>query len=261
MFKLFSEIRKHKHALYALIKVDVKTTVSSTRFGWLWWLFNPLITMLIYYFFVGIILNRGGENYHLFVLTGIVAWQMFSGAISGSIVAIAKNKQLIKQVALPVEMLVLIPVFVHLFFGGVGILIVMLWNFEAIGFVSLICLPLLLLIAISAYGLGLFLSVINIYFNDTKKFVAYILRAGFFLSPILYPVTRITENEMIPSYVIYILKLNPMTQIIPELRSVLLGGVFTSLYSLTILTIVLGIIVQFGLLWIRNNSKTLIKML
>ena len=261
MLKLLLDLRKHKTALHALIGVNVKTTVSSTRFGWLWWLLNPLITMFIYYFFVGIILKRGGDNYHLFVLTGIVAWQMFSVAISGAIVVITNNKQLIQQVALPVEMLVLIPVLVQLFFGIVGVLIVLVWNYEAIGLISLFSIPLLILIAIAAYGIGLFLAVVNIYFKDTKNIIAYILRAGFFLSPILYPVTRITENDMIPSFIKLVLKINPMTQIIPELRSVLLHGTLNDFYSILILTGILLLIMQLGLIWIRNNSTMIVKML
>ena len=261
MIQLFHDIKDNRAALVTLIEVNVKTTVSSTRLGWLWWLFNPLITMGIYYFFVNVIMQRGGDDYHLFVLTGIVAWQFFAVALAGSTTVIINNKQLIRQVALSTSMLVTIPPLVQLFFGAVGTSIIMLWNYPTIGFHSLAVIPLLLLIAMVAYGLGLFLAVINVYIKDTKEIIGYILRAGFFLSPVLFPAARILESERIPEIAKLIFQLNPMSWIITALRTVLLDG---KLYSGQKFCVLLGLIlllVQIGLFWIRANSSQIVKML
>lgn len=261
MIKLFHDIKDNRSALVTLVDVNVKTTVSSTRLGWLWWLLNPLITMLIYYFFVGVIMNRGGDNYHLFVLTGIVAWQFFAVALAGSTTVITNNKQLIRQVALPIEMLVVIPSLVQLFFGTVGIFIVMLLNYPLIGIHSLAVIPLLLLIAMASYGLGLFLSVINVHVKDTKHIIGYILRAGFFLSPILFPVSRIADNQRIPEFAKTLFSFNPMAWLISALRTVLLEATLFSWQEFLILTAVLILLIQLGLFWVRASSSLIIKML
>lgn len=261
MIKLFHEIKDNRSALVTLVGVNVKTTVSSTRLGWLWWLFNPLITMGIYYFFVNVIMQRGGDNYHLFVLTGIVAWQFFAVAVAGSTTVIINNKQLIRQVSLPPTMLVTIPPLVQLFFGAVGISIVMLWNYPTIGTHSLAIIPLLLLISLVSYGLGLFLSVIMIYIKDTKEIIGYILRAGFFLSPVLFPASRLLESNRIPSIAKIIFNLNPMSWIITSLRTVLLDGAMYNWKEFFILLCLILLLIQTGLLWIRANSSQIIKML
>ena len=261
MIKLFHEIKNNQSALVTLVGVNVKTTVSSTRLGWLWWLLNPLITMLIYYFFVNVIMQRGGDNYHLFVLTGIVAWQFFAVALSGTTTVITNNKQLIRQVALPTTMLVTIPPLVQLFFGAVGISIVMLWNYPTIGLHSFTVIPLLLLIALLAYGLGLFLAVMTVFVQDTKQVISYILRAGFFLSPVLFPASRILESPRIPEIAKTAFGLNPMSWIITALRTVLLDGGLYSWLELCWMFGLVFLLVQVGLLWIRANSSHLIKML
>lgn len=261
MIKLFHEINDNRAALVTLVGVNVKTTVSSTKLGCLWYLLNPLITMGIYYFFVNVIMQRGGTNYHLFVLTGVVAWQFFSVAVAGSTTVIINNKQLIRQLALPPTMLVLIPPLVQLFFGTVGIIVVLLWNHQAMGLHSFAVIPLLLLIAMVAYGIGLFLSVINVYIEDTKQIIGYILRLGFFMSPVLFPASRILESPRIPQIVKLASNLNPMSWLITSLRTVLLDGALYDLSELLMATVIFLLLIQVGLLWVRANSSAIIKML
>ncbi len=261
MIRLYDEIVTHRTALLTLVEVNVKTTVSSTRLGWLWWLFNPLITMAIYYFFVNVILGRGGDNYHLFVLTGIVAWQFFAVALAGSTTVIINNQQLIRQVALPISMLVTIPPLVQLFFGAVGTSIIMLWNYSAVGLHSFAVIPLLLLVAMVSYGLGLFLAVFNVYIKDTKEIIGYILRAGFFLSPVLFPASRIIESDRIPEIAKVLFQLNPMSWIITSLRTILLDGKLYSWQEFFILFALILLLIQAGLFWIRRQGSQIIKML
>jgi len=261
MNKLFHEIIDNRSALVTLVDVNIKTTVATTRLGWLWWVINPLIMMGIYYFFVHIIMDRGGENYHLFVLTGLIAWQSFSTALTGTANVILKNKQLIRQVALPIGMLTAIPILVQLFFNSFGIIIILIWNYPVAGIHSLLVVPLLILIGLVVYGLGLFLSVINVYLRDTKQIMAYVLRAGFFLSPILFPASRVLDSAKLPEFIKTIFNLNPMCWIITALRKVLLDGQMFNWQIFFMMLLISLMIIQVGLFWLRANSSKIIKML
>jgi len=261
MIKFFDEIKNHQSAITTLVGVNIKTTVATTRLGWIWWIVNPLILMMIYYMFVNIIMDRGGENYHLFVLIGIVAWQSFSTAVTGTAKAVLTNKQLIRQVALPVSILIIIPILVQLFFNSIGMILVLFWNYQVIGFHSILVIPLLFLIGLIVYGLGLFLSVITVFVRDTTQILAYLLRAGFFLTPILYPASRVLDNEKVPELAKIVFKLNPMTWIISALREVLLEGHVFSWQTFFIITLISLLIIQIGLYWLRKNSSLIIKML
>lgn len=217
--------------------------------------------MGIYYFFVSIVLERGGENYHLFILTGIVAWQYFTTTLLNATKVVENNLQLIKQVALPIPMLITIPVLVQMIFAVFGMGIIMVWNFEAIGFHSILVIPLLILTGMVSYGFGLYVSVINVYFSDTSQILNYVLRMGFFLSPILFPAERILNNEKLPSIFKILFQINPMGVIISSFRDVLLEGKVFDINIILVLTAIVICIIQLGLMWVRANSSQIVKML
>lgn len=261
MKKLIKEIRGNSSALLTLTDANLRTSVASTRLGWFWWVINPLVMMGIYYFFVGVILGRGGENYHLFVLTGLIAWQCFSASLNGATKVIVGNTQLIKQVALPIPMLLLIPVLVQLIFAAIGFGVVLLWNFKAIGLHTFLVLPLMLLTAMVSYGLGLFISILHVYLGDTDQILNYVLRMGFFLTPILYPAEFVVQNERVPELVRAVYQLNPMAIIVPAFRSVLLEGAFFPPGNILILTVCTVFLIQLGLICVRGKSSQIVRML
>jgi len=259
--KLINELRGNQSALISLTEANLKTSVEATRLGWFWWVINPLVMMGIYYFFVGIILGRGGENFHLFVLTGLIAWQYFSISLLGTTKVIVSNTQLIKQVALPIPMLILIPVMVQMIFAAIGFAVVVIWNFKAIGLHTFLLVPLMLLTGMVSYGLGLFVSVLNVYLGDTDQILNYILRMGFFLSPILFPAEAVMQNEKLPEFVKVLFQLNPMAFLIDAFRTVLLDGAVFNVTDFLILFCCIIVLIQLGLYWVRRNSSQIVRML
>lgn len=258
---LLNELHSNFSALIALTEANLKTNVQSTRLGWFWWVINPLVMMGIYYFFVGIVLGRGGDNFHLFLLTGLIAWQYFSLSLNSATRVIVNNIQLIKQVALPIPMLILIPVLVQFIFAAIGFAVLMVWNFKAVGIHTLSVIPLMLLTGMVSYGFGLFVSVLNVYIGDTEQILNYVLRMGFFLSPILFPMESVLHNEKIPELVKFLFQLNPMAILITDFRSVLLDGVLFDISNSLILFVCFLVIIQFGLYWIRSKSSQIVRML
>ncbi len=205
--------------------------------------------------------GRGGDDYHLFVLCGIVSWQFFARSLNSSVRAISQNAALIKQIGMPVSLLVAIPSLVQMFFAVIGILIVMLWNYQAVGIHSLAVILLLPLIGFFAFGLGTILAVCEVFFKDTTKLVAYAIRAGFFFSPILYPESRVLESDRIPEILKHVFELNPMAWIIPSFRKILLDGVSIDWNKYGIFLIVSLIMIQLGLYLLRENSNKIVKTL
>lgn len=261
MIQLINDVKKNHNALFTMVLINLKTTVATSRLGWLWWIIDPLFMMMIYYFIVSMVFQRGGENYHLFILCGIVIWQFFSRTLNISANAILQNRDLIRQIGLPISIMIAIPSLVQMFFAAIGILIIMIWNYSMIGLQSLAIIPLLILVVSLTYGIGIFLSVSSVFFKDTREFIGYFIKAGFFLTPILYPTSRIYESTTIPEIAKIVFSLNPMAWIIPAFRQVLLDGV---MYNWSHYFLLLGIslaIVQLSLLWLRLHTPKLVKML
>lgn len=261
MLKFINDLSSHRHALFTLVQVNLKTTVARTRLGYVWWIIDPLVMMVIYYFIVQIVFRRGVENYHIFVLCGLIAWQFFSRALTGTIQVIVNNQQLIKQIALPITMLIAIPVIVQFIFGTIGVVIIIIWNFKAAGLHTLGALPILVLIGLFSFGLGLFLSVLRVFLDDTNLIISYVLRVVFFLCPILYPVDDIMNATAIPEFIKSIYGINPMAWIITDLRNVLFEGTLFSWREYLFLLTGAFVIIQSGLYCVRSQTPRIIKML
>ena len=223
MISLFKELYRHRYALRSLIYVNIKTTVATARLGLLWWVLDPLLSMLVYYFVVKVVFNRGGEDYWLFALCGIVTWQSFSRAVNIATGSLVQNATLIKQVSLPMQLHVMIPALVQAFFFAIGLMIIIVWNYSAVGLHTLAVFFPLLLVVLLSFSLGLFLSILEVYSGDVKKMVSYVLRVGLYASPVLYSPERIYSLNFSENLKM-LYAMNPMVHIMPAIRNILMDG-------------------------------------
>lgn len=255
MIQAARDIRHNLHALRVQFFVTIKTTVATTRLGALWWILDPLILMLLYTFVVKIVFDRGGPNYHLFALCGIVTWQSFSRSVTLCSTALKRNSQLIKQSSLPIHLYILLPPVVQSFFYIIGLGIVAVWNNSAVGWHTLAVFLLLLPMIFIPYALGLFLSIFTVKLPDIGKVVPYVLRFGFYVSPILYPPERIYELQNIPPSFKFFYALNPMVHVITAVRDLLLTGKMFNINSMFIILAVTIIFMQVGIVYFRAVSR------
>lgn len=261
MKQLVNEIRNHSYATAMMIRVELKRSVETTRLGWIYWLIDPIVMMLIYYFMVKLVFNRGGDNYHLFALCGITSWQFFTRAVTRSTVAFSRSSGLIQQIGIPLSLYVFIPSVVQAFFALISYLIIMFWSYSSIGFQTFAMIPLIIIILLLGFGLGLFLSVAEVYAKDTNNLVMYFLRAGFFLTPILYSPERVYGSDRVPQIIKAVYGLNPMAWVIPSVRNILLDGIMYNMGTYLILLASSLLLVQFGLLFVRKLTPKIVKSL
>jgi ABC-type polysaccharide/polyol phosphate export permease len=261
VIRLLSEFARHRSAVLTLIQYNLKSTVATTRLGVLWWVIDPLVMMGIYYFLVRVVFERGGPDYHLFVLCGIVPWQYFARSVRLSSRSIASNRALLRQIGMPIAVIVAVPVLVQLVFACFGVGVIMAWNHGAVGPHSLAVVPLLLLLAAFSYGAGLLLAVCEVHYPDTNAILGYVLRIGFLLSPVLYPVSRILEEQSIPEWAKVAYQANPLAWIISGFRDVLLTGTAQDWNVFAVLLIGALAVVQAGLACIRAAASRIVKMI
>jgi ABC-type polysaccharide/polyol phosphate export permease len=261
MIKFISLLLRHRHAVQIQFWVNIKTTVATTRLGPLWWILDPLLLMAIYTFVIRIVFERGGPDYHIFALCGIVSWQSFSRSFTLSASSLRSNASLIRQSFLPLEIYVFIPSIVQSFFYIAGLFIICIWRYDLIG-IHTFAMPLLLLpLIFLSFGLGLFFSILEVYLPDTAKFLPYILRLGFYVTPILYSVDRIYSLTGVPDFFKLIYTLNPLVHIITFVRDIFFVGQMFNVSQYLILLCLIGILVQVGLCFFRHYSSDIAKSL
>jgi ABC-2 type transport system permease protein len=201
-----AELRRSRELLVNLTLRDVRSRYKRTVLGNAWSLVNPLAAMLIYTVVFGFFLKiqpapgdpSGLDVFALWLLCGLLPWTFLSNAMSAGMGALLFNANLVLKVYLPRSVLVASAVLALgvTFLIEMGVLSAVVLAF---GSNVLLRLPLALffmaVLAVFALGLGLALSVFNVYFRDTQHFVAIFMQIWFYLTPILYPLTYVQEAQ------------------------------------------------------------------
>jgi lipopolysaccharide transport system permease protein len=209
-----------------LVVRDLKVRYKKSVLGFVWSLLNPLLMMVVYTIVFTILTSPNIENFPVFVLTGLMAWNFFASSITGASGTVVGNSTLINKVYFPRELLPASLVFSNL----VNFLLTLIVLF---GFIVAYRIPLtpmaLYLPVITAImliltlGIALIVSSLNVFYRDVSMLVEVGIMAWFFLTPVFYQLERIPNMQVLGQDVwrwVYIL--NPMASIITDYRYVLL---------------------------------------
>lgn len=99
--KGLTSIGRQLELIWTKAKFNLHSEVNRNYLSYGWWILEPLLHMIVYYLVFGLLLQRGNENYPVFLLTGLIPWMWFSKAVSASSNSIIAGQQLILQVGLP----------------------------------------------------------------------------------------------------------------------------------------------------------------
>jgi ABC-2 type transport system permease protein len=254
---------KQNRALLAeLVRTDFKLRYQGSVLGYAWSLLRPLLLFLILYLvFVKFLrIGKGVPHFPAYLLLGIVIWNFFLEMTTRSVSAIVERGELIRKIRIPRWVIIVSSSLSALINFALNLLVVII--FIMINHVDLLhttlWLPLILLeVYLFALGVSLFLSAAYVKYRDINYIWEVILTAGFYLTPILYPIGLITNHTFQK-----LIMLNPMAQAIQDARyttithetktiyDVFAGG----WYQFTPFVLVIVILV-FGLTYFRRESK------
>jgi len=215
------EIFLYKELIQNLTVRNIKIRYKNSFLGFFWTLLNPIIFIMIYYFFIKLMrfqMDLSG------LLAGILPWHFLSMTLSDNVECITGNSTLITKVRFPRIILPLSTAFADLMNYVLSLLVLIVFLpvlGTAFSFKILLLLPLIILTFIFVFGFSLLLATCNVYFKDTSHILSVSLMAWFFMTPIIYPLTQIPERFR---DIIYI---NPMASLIAMYRYILTGASFT----------------------------------
>lgn len=222
MLSSLAELASYRELLRNLVARDLKVRYRNSVLGFFWCLANPLMMMVVFTVVFTILMKNDIPNYAVFVLSGVLAWNLFSTALGGAIQSIVQNSSLVMKVYFPREVLPLSVVLAN----GVNFLFALIVLFALI-FVSgvrlgpsLLFLPVILLIQLAfTAGLALLLSALTVFYRDVGIIMETGLLAWFFLTPVFYRI-----EDLVPDYARLMYVVNPMASIISAYRDVLYKG-------------------------------------
>jgi lipopolysaccharide transport system permease protein len=217
----WADLWRYRELLGFLAWRDIKVRYKQTVLGVAWAVLQPLVTMGIFSFVFGTLagMGRGDTRYPLMVMAGLLPWQLFSAALSGSSGSLVANSHLVSKVYFPRLIAPLSSLAVALvdFVIVLGLYGAMALYFgEGLTWRCLL-LPVFTLCALLiALGAGLWLTTLTVKYRDFRYIVPFLLQVGVFLSPIGF------RTDVVPNWR-DLLALNPMTGVIEAFRWCLLG--------------------------------------
>jgi ABC-2 type transport system permease protein len=254
--------KQNRALLIELVRTDFKLRYQGSVLGYTWSLLRPLLLFLILYVVFVKFLRIGGDTPHfpIYLLLGIVLWNFFGEMTSQSLGSIVGRGDLIRKIKIPRWIIVFSSSISALINLGLNLLVVavfLLFNHVHVS-ASIAWLPLFLLeIYLFALGTSLFLAAAYVKYRDVSYIWEVILQGAFYLTPILYPLTLIT-NETFQKLIL----LNPMAQAIQDVRygvvtheAVTAQKVFDGGWFMLIPVLLVFAILAIGVVYFKKQSK------
>jgi lipopolysaccharide transport system permease protein len=216
------DLWEYRELLYFLVWRDIKVRYKQTALGAAWAILQPLFTMLIFSIFFGRLakMPSDGIPYPVFAFTGLVPWTFFANGLSQSSNSLVQNANLLTKVYFPRLALPLATVLSGVVDFALAMVVlggIMMYYGVRIT-AAILWLPALLLLAlVTALGVGLWLSALNVEYRDVRYTIPFLTQVWLFATPIAYPSSLLPE----PWRTLY--GLNPMVGVVEGFRWALLG--------------------------------------
>ncbi len=250
-----NELWEYRELLYFLVWRDIKVRYKQTVLGAAWAVLQPVMTMVVFSLFFGMLakIPSDGVPYPLFAYAALVPWTFFAYAMSQSADSLVGSANLIKKVYFPRLIIPLASVMAGLVDFAIAfvVLIGMLLAYGIMPTIHVVWLPMLVLLAlITALGVGLWLSALNVRYRDVRYTLPFLTQFWLFATPIAYPSSLLPENWKL------LYALNPMVGVVEGFRWALLGTQ-TRPGSMVIASAIAAFaLLAAGLLYFRRMEET-----
>ena len=250
----FRELWAYRELLAFQALRDIKVRYQQTLLGAAWAVLQPVTQMVVFSVFFGRLLGVGSDGvpYPVFAYCALLPWQLFSFALTQSSNSLVDNAHLITKVYFPRMIIPLASVvagLVDFFIAFIVLLLLMFW-YGIVPTAAVVTLPLFVLLAVgAALSAGLWLSALNVQYRDIRYTIPFITQILFFLTPIVYPSSRIPEPYR------WICGLNPMAGVVEGFRWALLGNVPPPGPMLAVSVAMTALLLVGGLFYFRRMER------
>lgn len=251
-----AELLRYRELIFFLTWRDLKVRYKQTILGVAWAVIQPVMTMVVFSVFFGGLAGvpSDGIPYPLFSIAGLLPWQLFDNAIRSASKSLVANRNMITKIYFPRIILPLSSVLASIvdFLVALPILIIMMIVYHYTPNIYILLIPFyLLLTVITALGVSLWFSAMDVLYRDIGYIVPFVCQIWMYLTPIAYGSGLISNPKWA-----FIYNLNPMVGVVNGFRSAFLG-VYNAVpvQSMVFSTIISIVILVSGLYYFRHMEK------
>ncbi|MFH1618487.1 MAG: ABC transporter permease [bacterium] len=208
------------HLFFTLTTVDFKLRDQGTALGFMWSLLYPGLMFTILYLLFTKWMGKFVDGYAAYLIIGLLQWQFFERATTASLNCLRRSSQLVRNFRFPIELLVMSSVGSAAICYAIELCIMFIFVIVLGISPSLRWLTVPAIAAASAVfcvGVSLWLSTLTLEYQDMERIWTILLTAGFFLTPVFYPIHILSARNQA------LINMNPMLHFIGALRSATTG--------------------------------------
>ncbi len=249
------ELSEYRELLYFLVWRDVKVRYKQTVLGAAWAVIQPFMAMVVFSFFFGKLakMPSDGIPYPLFAYSALVPWSFFANGLSQASNSLVGSAHLITKVYFPRMVVPVSSVISGIvdFVLAFAVLLGMMLYFGVFPTLNIVWLPFLLALAfVTALGVGMWFSALNVEFRDVRYVVPFLTQFWMFATPIVYPSSLLSE----PWRTLY--GINPMVGVVEGFRWALLGSRTTPGPMIIVSSVAAVLILISGAFYFRKMERT-----
>ena len=217
------ELWRYRDLFYFLVWRDVKTRYAQSILGVGWAVIQPVFSMVVFTIVFGNLaqVSSDGVPYALFSYAALVPWTYFSGALTASSSSLISSSNMITKVYFPRLVIPLAPVLGKLVDFAIAMLILfgLMVAFGYAPTIWILFLPvLILLMMLTASGMGMWLTALAIQYRDVNYAMNFVVQLLMYAAPVVYPASSVPDQYRV------LYGLFPMAGVIEGFRSALLGA-------------------------------------
>jgi lipopolysaccharide transport system permease protein len=246
---------RYRELLVVLMMRDIQVLYKQAALGVSWAVLQPVFACVIFTIVFGYIARMPSEGipYPVFAFAGVLPWTYFAEAVRRAGLGLVTDAELVRKVYFPRLITPLANVVTPLVDFCIAFLVLLaLMAFYGIApsWKFLVVPPLMLVAALLALAIGLWLAPINVRFRDIKHTLPFIIQIWMYASPIVYPLS------MVPQQWQWAYSLNPIVGVIEGFRWAVFDKGEPNFMALAISGVVILLLLVGGLIFFRRMERS-----
>jgi lipopolysaccharide transport system permease protein len=230
-----TDFSSNRDLLWNFVVRDFKSRYAGSLMGIFWNVIHPLTLIVIYILVFSQLMGArlpgtsDTYSYGIYLCAGLLPWNAFAEAVSRSTTVFIDQAHLLKKVSFPKKLVggaIVLSSLINFLIGYSIFFLFLTFTGHRIGLASLSLPGLLILQSVFAFGLGLLLSTLNVFFRDIAQLTGVVLQFWFWLTPIVY------LEEVLPKLARDVIHLNPMYYFVRGYQTVVMNDVVPSIWML-----------------------------
>jgi len=216
------DVYGYREILANLVRKELKVKYTKSVLGAAWSMLNPILYLAVFSFVFAFVLKPNIPHFPVYLLSGLVAWNLFAGSLGLAVRSVVDNTSLVKKVYFPKEILPLSSVGTSLVDFALQTLVLVVFmvafGYLFLGVNTLLFFLSLIALVIFSSALSMWVSAMNVPYRDTQHLLNLVLLAWFWLTPIVYPSSllqqKLSSVRIFGVSLFHVYLLNPLAAVV-----------------------------------------------